>query len=543
MKKADYIIKSKAVFYGFPKPPCRGCIAVKDNLIIYAGNDESIVRQCTDAGTKVIDAGSHLVMPGFHDAHLHFYMSGLYDSSLVNVSFTDTSEQECVEGLAEIAERIPKDRWLIGAGWYHPSWDHPVLPTKKSLDMVYPDRPVCMVSADAHAMWFNSEGLKKVGLDNNIKDPQGGHYGRFPDGTLSGTVHEIAAMALFPQIFSFTEEEENEFYRKFIHKLNSYGITSVCDMAMTAVPGVDFIREDIYQRLLLNNELSVRVNLYPTLENNLSRPLKMREYMTGEILRCQGVKQFADGVSADHTAYLKKDYANAKFSGDHGKMTIPEEDMRKMILNAHKNNVSIRIHAVGDQAIHILLNIFEEAEQKYGQKTYLHHTLEHLENFQPDDIERMAKLHIQPSVQPEHILIDPEGVERDLGPERIKDMWPFRRLIDSGSVLAFGTDSPDADINPFYGLYNAVTRQSVHTKEPKGGWMPSEKITLEEALSAYTYGSACASGREQKIGLLEAGKFADIIILDSNPFEEGVERLLDTSVTMTIMNGQIIYTK
>lgn len=543
MKKADFIFKSNAIFDGHASLPKPGYVIVTGNTISYQGNDEKLINEYMGETTRIIDAKDCLVMPGFHDAHLHFYMSGLYGSDLVMASFNDTSEEECVNSLKDFARLVPKDRWLIGAGWYHPLWDNPVLPTKESLDAVYPDRPVCMVSGDAHTMWFNSVGLEKIGITKDTPDPTGDSYGRLENGELSGIIHEKAAMELFTEIFSFTHEEENRFYKKFIDELNSYGITSICDMAMTAVSGADFIKEDIYQRLLDDGQLTVRVNIYPTLDMDLGRAKKLMKSMSGDILRCQGVKQFADGVSGNHTAYLKEDYTNAEYPGDRGTMTIPFDEMRRMILNAHKNDISVRIHTVGDQAIHELLDIFEEANQKYGYKDYLQHTLEHLENFQPDDIARMARLHVLPSVQPEHVLIDPVGVERDLGQERIRHMWPFRRLLDTGSVLAFGTDSPDADINPFWGLYNAVTRQSVDTMEPKGGWMPEEKISLEEAFSAYTYGSAHASLRSNKLGLLEEGMLADIVVLDCNPFAESSEKLLDTNVTLTMMDGKIVYEK
>lgn len=540
MKKSDIIIKSNAIFNGCIAAPVSGIVAVKGNQIQYVG-DEAMFSEFLGEDTKVYDMGDRLVMPGLHDAHLHFYMSGLYASPLVKVSLTDTSEEQCVAGLAEIADSIPKDKWLIGAGWYHPIWENPVLPTKKSLDKVYPDRPVCMVSGDCHTMWFNSEGLKKLGLNDDVKDPVGGHYGRLDNGELSGTVHESAATALVRQIYDFTEEEENGFYRSFIKQLNAYGITSVCDVSMMAAEGADFIRDDIYERLLENDELTVRVNMYPTLRMDLSRAREMREKYDGEILRCQGVKQFMDGVSSCHTAYLKEDYANAEYPGDRGKATVPEEKMRELILNAHKNDISARVHTIGDQAIHVLLDYFEEANERYGYKPYLQHTLEHLENFQVEDIERLARLHVLPSVQPPHALIDPEGVERDLGVERVKDMWPFRRLIDAGCTLAFGTDSPVVDINPFHGIYNAVTRQSAFTKEPEGGWLPTEKITLAEALSSYTYGSACAASRTDKLGTLSVGKLADICVLDRNLFEKEPEEILQAKVIMTMMDGKIVY--
>ncbi len=541
MKKSDLIIKSNAIFNGCIADPVKGFVAIRGNRIQYVGDDNVLYQEFLGENTDVRDVGNKLVIPGFCDAHLHFYMSGLYASPYVKVSFTDTSEEQCVAGLAEIADTIPRDKWLIGAGWYHPLWDNPVLPTKKSLDAVYPDRPVCMVSGDCHTMWFNSKGLEKVGLTKDSVPPKGGHYDYLEDGELAGTVHEAAASALIPKVYEFTQDEEDKFYTDFIKTLNSYGVTSVCDVSMMPEEGADFIRDDIYERLLEQGKLTVRVNLYPTLLKDLSRPRELQEKLTGDILRCQGVKHFMDGVSSCHTAYLKKDYANAEFPGDRGKATVPEEEMRELVLNAAKNDMSVRVHTIGDQAIHVLLDIFEEAEEKYGYKPYLQHTLEHLENFQPEDIERLAKAHVLPSVQPPHALIDPVGVERDLGSERVKDMWPFRRMIESGCTLAFGTDSPVVEVNPFYGLYNAVTRKSAYTQLPEEGWMPQDKVSLAEALSFYTYGGACAASRSHEVGTLAPGKLADITVLDSNLFEEKPEKLLDTKVVLTIMDGKVVY--
>lgn len=542
MKPADIILKSNAIFRGYVAKPEKGIVVIRDGEIQYVG-DEELSEEYTGEHTKVYDMGDRLVMPGLHDAHLHFYMSGLYASPYVRVSFTEKSEVECVRGMAELAEQMPKDKWLIGAGWYHPWWTNPVLPTKKSLDEAYPDRPVCMVSWDCHTLWLNSKGLEKVGLTKDSVAPAGGSYDYLEDGELSGIIHEAAAQALLPQIYTFSEEEENDFYTGFTKALNSYGITSVCDMTMVAVKGGDFVRDDILERLLENGDLTVRVNMYPLLETDLTRANKMREKYTGQILRCQGLKLFMDGVSSCHTAYLKEDYTNAEFPGDHGKTTVSEERMRKLVLNAVKHDYSVRIHAIGDQAIHAMLDIFEEAEAEYGRKPYLQHTLEHMENFQKEDIARMAKSHVLPSVQPLHAVSDMEGVERDLGVERVQDMWPFRRLIDTGSTLAFGTDSPVVGIQPFYNIYSAVTRQDPQTQKPEGGWTPHEKITLAEALSAYTYGSACAASREDKIGTLAPGKLADVMVWNYNPFEAGPEKLLEAEAVMTIMDGKIVYQK
>lgn len=540
MRKADYILKSSRIYKGTGNKTVKGIVAIAGEKILYAG-DAGQEETFLGPDTKVIDFKDKVLMPGMHDAHLHMYMSGLYASPLIHVSFTDTSEQQCVEGLKELAKRISKDRWLIGAGWYHPLWEKPVLPSKKSLDVPYPDRPVCMVSGDCHTMWINSKGMEVLGINKDTPVPPGGAIDKDENGELTGIFHETAATSLCRKIYQFTEEEEDTFYKSFIHQLNEYGITSVCDMSMMAVPGADFIRDDIYSRLLKQEELNVRVHMYPTMVSDLKRPMEMREKYTEPMLKCLGVKHFFDGVSSCHTAYLKEPYTNAYYDGDCGKLSINGDEMRKLVLKAAENDFSMRVHTIGDQAIHLMLDYFEEAQQKWGYKPYLQHTLEHLENLQYEDIARLGRDHVLASVQPPHLMIDPNGEERDLGPDRINLMWPFRRMLDTGVALAFGTDSPVADVNPFYGIYNAVTRQSAFDQKPEGGWIPMEKINMYEAVSAYTYGSACAANCAHEIGTLTTGKYADICVLDHNIFKEVPENILKTKNVFTMVNGRIVY--
>ncbi len=281
--------------------------------------------------------------------------------------------------------------------------------------------------------------------------------------------------------------------------------------------------------------------MFPTLQSDLSRPRALMERFTGDVLRCGGVKQFMDGVSSCHTAYLKEDYANAAFPGDRGRPTIPEEEMRALILNAHKNDISTRVHAIGDQAIHAMLDFHQEAIERYGPKPHLHHTLEHLENFQPEDIPRLARLGVLPSVQPPHILLDVDAAYRDLGPARVADMWPLRRLLEAGSVLAFGTDSPVVDPDPCYGVYNAVTRRSVSPRAPEEGCLPRERRTMAQAFSAYTFGSACAAGRGRELGRLSPGLLADITVLDRDLFTCDVEAVPGARALLTLMGGKVVW--
>ncbi|MDO4458772.1 MAG: amidohydrolase [Clostridia bacterium] len=540
MKKAAYILKSNNIYRGTGMDTFPGIVAVRDDKIIFVG-DTQREKDFTDEHTEIMDFGDKLIMPGMHDAHLHFFMSGLYADPKVKVSSTDRSEQECVDGLRDIENLVGKDEWMLGAGWNHTEWDNPVLPTKHSLDKAYPDRPVAMISADCHTVWMNSKGLEKIGVDRNTPDISGGFMDRDENGEPLGVFHEAAATSLYRVLFDFPEEESERFYLNFMKILNSYGITSVCDMSIMAVPGLDFVRDDIYEKLEKEGKLSVRVHMFPTMEPGLERAMEMRDRFQGPMLYCNGVKHFFDGVSGCHTAYLKEPYSNAYFPGDCGKTTVPPDDMRRMLLEAHENDFSMRVHTIGDEAIHLMIDYAEEAETKFGHKPWLHHTLEHLENFQFDDIERLQRAHLIASVQPAHILLTVSGVERDLGYERNQLMWPFRRLIDSGVRIAFGTDSPVVDVNPLHSIYNAVTRQSAFDGSPAGGWIPREKIAPWEAVSAYTYGSACAANAEHLYGTLAPGMFADICVLDHNIIKEDPENILETYCVMTMCGGKIVY--
>ena len=542
MDKVDTVLKSTNIYRGLGTEIISGFVAIKDDKIVFVGPINEL-NNYVDKNTNVIDFEDKLLMPGIHDAHLHFFMSGLYANKKVKVSYTDKSEEECVRGLKDIEDLNSNDEWLIGAGWYHTLWNNPKLPTKYSLDKVYSNRPVCMVSYDCHTLWINSYGLKKLNIDKNYPNVPGGIIDRDENEEPLGTFHEAAAAQLLQKIYDFNEEYIESFYKDFMKSLNSYGITSICDMSMVQNPGVDFIRDDIFLKLEKEDELTLRVHMYPSTANGFDRPISMRNKYQGPMLYCNGVKQFFDGVSSCHTAWLFEPYTNAYYEGDVGSTITPPEKMRENVLLAHKSDFSIRVHTIGDKAISKMIDYIIEAKEKYGEKPYLQHTLEHLENLREEDIKRLGKNHIIPSVQPAHAVFDMDGVERDLGRERIQLMWPFRSELDAGCILAFGTDSPVVEINPFYGIYNAITRKNTFTRAPENGWVEKEKITSFEAVSAYTYGSACACKAEHLYGTLDVNKYADICVLDRNILSIDPELIPDTQCIFTMIGGRIVYQK
>ena len=534
---ADRILVTTALFTGADDEPAPGAVAIGDDRILWAGPLETIPEALRGDATEVIDYGDALIMPGFHDAHLHYFHSALYLSPLAE-RFVGENEADAVARLAPLAARRPADSWLLTQGWRDYLWNPAGMPSRASLDAAYPTRPVAMYSGDAHTLWLNSCALERLGITEESEPPAGGSYDKDADGRLTGIVREAAAMELMPRIVAeFSREELLDAYRSFERYLNEHGITGVCDVSLMAMPGLDFVRDDLFDALEEAGELTVRVSMFPTLLEDRSRLADLQAAHTGPLLSARGFKQFFDGVSSQHTAWVHDPYTNARFEGDCGRPTVGAEVMEALVAPAADEGSSVRIHAIGDEAIHRCLDIFEA----HPVAAPAHHTIEHLENFQPDDIARLARADVIASVQPRHITLDPGGPERDLGPERVPYMWPFRTLLDSGATLAFGTDSPVTDIDPIDAVYTAVTRRDADTHEPLGGWLPEERITLAEALRAYTAGSAAAAQREGELGQLAPGMFADIVVLDPNPFELAPEDIQQAKVQATYVAGKRAY--
>lgn len=541
MKPADLILKSTRIFTSEPgrNETLSGAVAVTDGRISFVGSADD-AQALVGPDTEVTDLGDAFVCPGFHDSHLHFFPSAM-DRSPYVVFCEGTCPEDCVEALKQVENARPKDEFMLSYGWYHPLWDNPVLPNKDILDAAYPDRPVCLQSGDSHTLWVNSKGLEKFGITKDSVPPAGGVYQKDENGELTGIIQETAATQLIPTMLAFSQEETDAGIKQFLADLNAEGITSVCDVSLLAVPGGDFVRDDVYRDLRDRGELTVRINMFPTALEDLTRAKKLRdEFAECDILRSPGLKQFFDGVSSTHTAWLTEPYSNAYFEGDCGAPVTDPERMRRIVLGAAEEGFAVRIHTIGDKAIHVALDIFEEAREKFGAPNG-QNGLEHLENFLPEDIARLVELDVSANCQPPHTVLDPNGIERDLGPERARWMWPYRTYLDEGVKFSFGTDSPVVDINSREVIYDAVTRQSPATAEPAGGWQPQEKIPAADAIRAYTLGSAVAAGRGDEVGSLEPGKLADIAVLDTDLIDCAPEDILGAKVLATYLSGRRVY--
>ncbi|MEG0147380.1 MAG: amidohydrolase [Raoultibacter sp.] len=537
---AESILASTALFTGLHDTAQPGAVALAQGRIIFVGTlDEA--RAFQGPQTQVRDFGDALIMAGFHDSHLHFFHSALYASPLAE-SYLGENEADCVARLAPLAQRRPAGSWLLTQGWREYRWNPAKMPSKASLDAAYPHQPVAMYSGDAHTLWVNSCALAKLGLTRDSVAPAGGSYDKDETGELTGIIREAAAMELMPRIVAaFSDEELLGAYQGFMETLVANGITAVCDMSLMAHPGLDFVRDDLFAALDAQGKLKVRVHMFPTLLPDMSRLEGMQARCTSDTLQAPGFKQFFDGVSSQHTAWIAQPYTNARFAEDVGTPTTDPETMRRLVLAAAAAGHAVRIHTIGDEAIHIALDIFEEARERFGAPVCGKHCLEHLENFQPDDIERLAQLDVIAAVQPPHITLDPGGPERDFGPARVPYMWPFARLLQAGATLAFGTDSPVVAVDSMGLIYTALTRKDARTHQPVGGWLPAECISMPDALRAYTLGSAGAAGRAHELGSIEVGKYADITVLNRNLLTCDPQTIQDTRVVATFLGGQCVF--
>lgn len=543
MQHIDRVVRSKNVFTAED-----GVDTARELAVAIAGDRISLVGSPDDviaavpAATPVEDWGERFICPGFHDAHLHFFHTAVGSSPYMLMDM-GTSEAELVEHTRAFAEGLPADAWVVTQGWRDYRWDPPEHPTKASLDAAFPDRPCAMYSGDGHTLWLNSRALEALGVTRDTEPPAGGSFDYGPDGEPNGICHEAAAMQLLPRCLEWLGEDRiAEAYADQMGRMAEQGITSICDMSLMPMPGCDFIRDDVYDRLQAQGRLGVRARLFPTLLDDQSRLDELQaRYAAGGLLSAPGFKQFFDGVSSEHTAYLTEPYTNPRFPGDRGRLTIPAERMRKFVFAAAERGRCVRIHVIGDAAIHAALDIFEEAAARYGFPKHGHNTLEHLENLLPEDIDRLRELHVVASSQPCHITLDPGGPERDLGLERSRIMWPFKTYEQRGIRQAFGTDSPITPVTSMNVLYTAITRQDPASHWPEGGWLPSEKIGAATALRNYTLGSAYAAGDEQNLGSLTPGKYADLVILDQNPLTIDPQALQQTKVQATYLAGNKIF--
>lgn len=534
-KKADLIVTTRALFTGLEERPKPGAVAIVGGRIAAVGAEEEM-EPLIGPRTVVRRFGDELVMPGFHDFHIHLTMGALYEET-VNLSFA-TSEEEAAEAVRRFADERPDEPWVIGFSWYHIYWSNKKLPHRASLDRVVPDRPVFLVNAECHGAWVNSKALERLGITRDTPDPPYGRIERDEHGEPTGLLMETA-MGLATDALAFSPNRRARLLGTFLRKAARLGVTSVHDMF--PLPGFEIGDLEMYRAFEAEGRLTTRIHFLAALEDDLARARTLRETYRSERLRFAGLKMFLDGVPTTRTAYLLAPYADAPAT--RGDTLLPPEVIRRRIDAADREGFRVRLHACGDAAVRLGLDAFASARERNGARD-ARHTIEHIEVIDPADLGRFAELGVIASMQPEHLAASERFADNDyvdrLGPERIPYTWPIRTLQERGARLAFGSDFPVVELDPFRELYRAVTRL-FNDGLPVGGWNPGERIGLAEAIRAYTAGSAYGAFRENELGTLESGKLADLVVLDRNPFDEPPERLLDARVKLTVMDGRIVH--
>ncbi|PEF39987.1 amidohydrolase [Bacillus sp. AFS094228] len=526
---ADVIISSNTVFTGLSDQPEPASIAIKDNKIVAIGTEEEI-KHCAGEHTKIYQFKDQLIMPGFHDFHLHI-MQGAVALNSVNL-FAARSEDEALEMIGEFAESKPENQWVIGFTWDAGYWDTQQLPTRHTLDHILPDRPALMFHAEGHYAWVNTKALEIANITRHSENPFYGIIGKDENGEPNGILYEKAMDAVIRHAFNFSNSQKNEIFSKFLAHAASLGVTAVNDLH-----GLKTIESlDVFKEFEDNGKLTTRIHLWPALNGDLGHSKQLRETYQSDKLRVSGLKQFIDGVITARTAYLLEPYADQPET--RGETSFLPETIKKWVVAADKESFSIRFHAIGDGAIRLALDAYEEAQKTNGKRDS-RHSVEHIEVIHPDDIHRFSELGVTVSMQPDHLAMSERGVYTEqIGAEREKYVFSINTLQKTGAKLAFGTDFPIDILNPLLQIYRAVTRID---SSGKTVWHPHECITLAEALKAYTSGPAYGTFREQELGTLEAGKLADIIVLERNLFEVFVEEIPDIKVLITMVDGQVVY--
>ena len=534
---ADTIITNARVYTVNPQQKWAEAIAVRADKIIFVGDAKS-AESYKGPSTKVIDAKGKLVLPGFTDCHVHF-MSGSLGLTQVDLTGANTIE-EIQKRVKDYAAAHPTLPWITGMGWQYPTFGATALPNKKILDDVMVDRPVYLVAYDGHSSWANSKALAMAGIDRNTPDPPNGKIVRDANGEATGALKEAAGDLVERLMPKPTREERLTALRKGLHEANRLGVVRVHSA------GGDFEYLDLYDELRKNGELTVRQYIAYFLDPPELKPEAIekieqaRKKYNDEWISGGAVKTMLDGVVEAHTAAMLGTYADD--TSQSGKLFWDPDKYKQAIAELDKRGLQIFTHAIGDRAVRTALDAYENA-QKTNHSTDDRPRIEHIETITAEDIPRFGKLGVIASFQPLHT--DPNEDTLKVwavaaGPDRVSRAWPWRSVESTGGKLAFGSDWPVVTISPWPGVQNALTRQTAEG-EPAGGWVPKERINIEDAVRGYTLGAAFAGRREKTEGSLETGKLADLIILSKDLFTIEPPDILNEEVLVTMVGGKVVY--
>lgn len=511
--------------------PSAEAVAILGNRIVAVGSTEDL-RPLAGPRTRVIDVHQNTVLPGFNDAHVHFLEGGF---SLASVDLRDAkSPEEMARRLGDFAKNLPKGRWILGGQWDHEKWPGAPLPTRQMIDSVTPGNPVFVNRLDGHMALANSLALKLAGVTRETKEVPGGLIVRDAAGEPTGVLKDAAESLVEGTIPAKSFEEKRSAARRASEHAAQLGVTSVTDMSAGEDVG-------LYQYMLERGELRNRVYAIRSIVS--WEPLAktgVRAAFGSDLLRIGGLKGFADGSLGSTTAFFFEPYNDSpKTRGLLFDQMLPEGIMLKRVEGADEAGLQVMIHAIGDEANFRILEIYKTVAEKHGSRDR-RFRIEHAQHLRASEIPRFGKQHVIASMQPCHEADDGRWCEKRIGHERSKGTYAFRTLLDTGATLAFGSDWPVATLNPLEGIKAAVTRQTLDGKHPEG-WFPEQKLTLDEAIRAFTVGSAYAEFADQVKGTITVGKLADVVVLDRDIYKVAPAEIDKAQVALTLMDGRVAY--
>ncbi len=516
--------------------PQATALAIQDDRILAVGSDDEILS-IQNRESKTQNLNGLTVLPGLTDSHLHFEW---YSLGLRDVDVRTDSKDEALRRVQERAAVTPKGQWVFGRGWNQASWGNGSFPNAADLDSAAPEHPVYLIAQSGHAGWANSLALKAVGVSDGTPDPSGGQFQRDSEGRLTGIMFEEACWAFREAMPRETEEEVAQAMLPAFENAWKVGLTGVHDF--------DGVRcFTAYQLLKERGQLGLRVvkNL-PVAHLEQAIGVGLRSGFGDGWLRIGNIKVFADGALGPRSAAMYEPYEGEP--ENRGIVITDKEELYEKASLAAQHGLAMTVHAIGDRANHDVFDVYEQLRSEeienpghpLGPKIEnpkLRHRAEHLQVLHPDDLTRAARLNLIASMQPIHATSDMLMVDRYWG-TRGKYAYTFRTQLESGAVLAFGSDTPVENFNPFWGIHAAVTRRRADGSPGPDGWYPEQRLSVAESLQAYTHGPAYAGYMERDLGSLSAGKLADLVVIDRDIFACDPMEIKDTQVLGTMVGGE-----